>query len=96
MGGDLSVFGYFTDPMTGTGMPVSSTGSAQAHLFMLGTGLELTVPYFHFSVGYQFAYAFYARGLDASGQISDDLGRALRKSLDGNWHGWTLEVGCAF
>jgi hypothetical protein len=76
--------------------PSSNGSGGEAHLLMLGIGAELVVPYFHFSVGYQFAYAFYAQARDANGQPNESLQAVLRRMVDDNYHGWTLEVGCAF
>jgi hypothetical protein len=70
-------------------------GSIEAHLITLGTGLELTVPYFHFSLGYQYQEAFYAQSM-VDGHHDSTLRDALKSAMAADRHGAMLEIGCAF
>jgi hypothetical protein len=73
----------------------NGNGSSEAHLFTLGLGAELVVPYFHFALGYQFEEPLYAQG-----RVGDrhDLGMktALQSATDNHRHGAVVEIGVAF
>jgi hypothetical protein len=73
----------------------AAKGSVEAHFITLGLGIELTVPYFHFALGYQYQEAFYAQAI-VNGQHDATLRNSLTAHLADARHGAALQIGCAF
>jgi hypothetical protein len=73
----------------------STYDSAVGHLVDVGFGAELVLPYFHMSIGYQLAYAFYAQASN-SGMHDDQMRPALKKNFDDNMHGVAFQIGVVF
>src|SRR5439155_16574744 len=70
-------------------------GDGQSHYVVAGVGVELTVPYFHFAVGYQFLLPYYNQV--ANEGVSDEAAqKLLARLMDEHRHGGILEVGCVF
>jgi hypothetical protein len=87
LSGSASYYNYEQD--------ANAQGSAEAHLITLGLGIELTVPYFHFALGYQYQEAFYAQAI-VGGQHDSTLRNGLKAGMENGRHGANLQIGCAF
>jgi hypothetical protein len=87
LSGNSSYYNYDQD--------ANSSGSSYAHLLTLGLGVEMTVPYFHFALGYQFQEAFYTQGI-VQEMHDPALRSGTQSGMDAARHGAALEIGCAF
>ncbi len=86
---------YVGGTVTGFDFENFDSGDGKEHLFIAGAGVDLAVPWFHLSVGYQFTYAFYAQGYNNMAH-DDTLRTTLQSNADDNRHGVSFSLGVAF